>query len=66
MVKPISKPVLLFKRVSPYITPLICGSIIFFDWFHTYQIKNGLKESILDKLVSKEDKKYILENTKIA
>ncbi|KAI6190669.1 Dihydroorotate dehydrogenase [Aphelenchoides bicaudatus] len=64
MVKEISTSVLLFKRASPYIFPLICGSIIFFDWFHTYQLKQGKKESILDKLVSPEDKKLLEERAK--
>lgn len=64
MVKEVSSTAILLKRISPYVVPGICGAIIFCDWFHTWQLKTGRKESILDKLLTPEEKKVLEETVK--
>ncbi|KAI6229496.1 hypothetical protein M3Y95_00537000 [Aphelenchoides besseyi] len=42
------------KRASCWVVPGICFSLIFIDWFHTYQWKRGQKKSVIDELLGEE------------
>uniref|UniRef100_A0A7E4W4H0 NADH-ubiquinone oxidoreductase B17 subunit n=1 Tax=Panagrellus redivivus TaxID=6233 RepID=A0A7E4W4H0_PANRE len=40
------------KQIAVWIYPAIAGSLIFIDWNHTRQWKNGTRPSILDEIIS--------------